>query len=175
MPAPERTSLDAIVAAGASILESDGLDAVTMNAVAARVGVKAPSLYKRVRDRDALIGLVSDAATRSLTQRLAEAEPTITGLAGAFRAFAHAEPAAFRLIMSPIADPELLGAASEPVLRLAAELVGPEEALPAARLLTAWVVGFLTMELSGAFRLGGDLDEAFSYGLERLERAIAAG
>src|SRR5699024_325667 len=131
MPAPERTTLDAIVAAGAAILESDGLDALTMNAVAARVGVKAPSLYQRVKDRDALIRLVATAATHSLTQRLAVAEPTVTGLATAFRAFARAEPAAFRLIMSPIADPEALGTASEPVLRLATGLVGPEAALPA--------------------------------------------
>jgi AcrR family transcriptional regulator len=175
MPAPERTTLDAIVSAGASILESDGLDALTMNAVAARVGVKAPSLYKRVRDRDALVRLVADAATRSLTLRLKAAEPTVQALAGAFRSFAYEQPAAFRLIMSPAADPELLAVASEPALQLAEQLAGERDALPAARLLTAWVVGFLTMELSGAFRLGGDLDDAFAYGLARLERAIAAG
>lgn len=175
MPAPERTTLDAIVAAGVSILESDGLDALTMNAVAARVGVKAPSLYKRVRDREALVRLVADAAARALTARLAAAEQTVPGLAGAFRAFAHEQPAAFRLVMSPVADPEVLAVASEPVLRVAAARAGERDALPAARLLTAWVVGFLTMELAGAFRLGGDLEDAFAYGLERLERAMVVG
>lgn len=173
MPAPERTSLEAIVDAGVSILETDGLDALTMSAVAARVGVKAPSLYKRVRDREALVRLVADAATRSLTERLEAAEPTVSGLAGAFRTFAHERPSAFWLMMSPVGDPELLGAASGPVLRLTKDLAGEQEGLAAARLLTAWVVGFLTMELSGAFRLGGDLEEAFRYGLGRLERAIA--
>jgi hypothetical protein len=28
------------------------------------------------------------------------------------------------------------------------------------------------MELAGAFRLGGNVDEAFDFGVERLERAI---
>ena len=62
--------------------------------------------------------------------------------------------------------------ASEPVLRAAGEAVGPDEALDAARLLTAWATGFVSMELAGAFRLGGDVDQAFEFGLTRLERAL---
>ena len=38
--------------------------------------------------------------------------------------------------------------------------------------MTAWANGFLTMELTGAFRLGPDLDRAFEYGLEFLARAL---
>ena len=34
--------------------------------------------------------------------------------------------------------------------------------------MTAWATGFLTMELAGAFRLGGDLDEAYAFGLETI-------
>jgi hypothetical protein len=55
-----------------------------------------------------------------------------------------------------------------PVIRASAALVGDDDALDAARLLTAWATGFLQMELSGAFRLGGDVDRAFDYGLRRL-------
>ena len=59
MPTPERTTLDEIVAAARDLLEDGGPARVTMQAVAQRVGVRAPSLYKRVRDRDALLTLVS--------------------------------------------------------------------------------------------------------------------
>ena len=58
---------------------------------------------------------------------------------------------------------------SATVLRLGRELVGEDAALEAARLITAWATGFIDMELAGAFRLGGDVDRAFEFGLERLE------
>ncbi|UYO97661.1 hypothetical protein OED01_02760 [Microbacterium sp. M28] len=46
--------------------------------------------------------------------------------------------------------------------------------MEAARLFTAWATGFLQMELSGAFRLGGDVDRAFGYGLERIIAGLRA-
>ncbi len=173
MPTPERTSLADIVAAGRDLLEAGGPSRLTMQAVAERVGVRAPSLYKRVRDRDALLGLVAAATVEELGERLAAAEPTVAGLARAFRAFAHERPEGFRLMQSLGADPAALERASAPVLRVAADLVGSEQALDAARLVTAWATGFLTMELAGAFRLGGDVAEAFEFGVARLSSALA--
>ncbi len=57
-PARARTSSEEIIAAGRALLESGGLEAVTMQAVAQRVGVRAPSLYKRVPGRAALIAAI---------------------------------------------------------------------------------------------------------------------
>ena len=54
-PTPARTNREEIVAAARSLLEEEGLHAVTMANVANRVGVRPPSLYKHVRDRSALI------------------------------------------------------------------------------------------------------------------------
>jgi hypothetical protein len=136
--------------------------------------VKAPSLYKRVRDRDALVRLVATAVAEDLGARLAAAEPTIPGLARAFRTFAHDRPEGFRLVISTSADPAALGRASAPVLGITRDLAGVSDGLAAARLVTAWAVGFLTMELAGAFQLGGDLDAAFDYGVRSLESAIRA-
>ena len=69
-------------------------------------------------------------------------------------------------------DPSLLAAAAAPVVRVVAELVGPEQALNAARTVTAWASGFLRMELAGAFQLGGDVDAAFDYGISLLVDAL---
>jgi hypothetical protein len=63
---------------------------------------------------------------------------------------------------------DAMGRASAPLMRAARESVGPDRALEEARLLTAWATGFVSMELAGAFRMGGDIDEAFEYGLMRL-------
>ena len=59
------------------------------------------------------------------------------------------------------------------MLRVARQLVGSAEALEAARLVTAWATGFISMELAGAFRLDGDLETAFEYGVARLTAALA--
>jgi len=173
MPSPNRTTNEEVVAAAQEILESGGLAALTMQAVAARVGVRAPSLYKRFHDRDALVTAVVAATVAELGDRLERASADLRGVAHAYRAFAHERPQAFRLVFTPYAEEDALRRASAPVLRAAAALVGETDALPAARLFTAWATGFLQMELAGAFRLGGNVDEAFDYGLEHLRSSLA--
>ena len=172
MPAPQRTSLEAIVEAGRSVLEEDGPERVTMNAVAERCSVRAPSLYKHVKDRDALLALIAAATLDELYELLC-AEDSLTGLAHAYRSFAHRKPEGFRLLQTRAAAPEDLARASRPVLAAAQAAVGKEDALEAARFMTAWLTGFITMELAGAFRLGGSLDRAFDYGIERITAALA--
>jgi AcrR family transcriptional regulator len=174
VPAPERTSLVEVVAAGCDLLEEGGPAALTMQAVAARVGVRAPSLYKKVRDRDELLALVAARAAEDAGGHLAATDGTLAGLARAYRAFGHERPEAFRLLLSARPDPETPRRVAGPVLRAAEELVGPDQALEAARFVTAWVTGFVSMELAGAFRLGGDLEDAWAYGLERIQRALTA-
>ncbi|MGC4750006.1 TetR/AcrR family transcriptional regulator [Micromonospora sp. DT201] len=183
MPTPDRTSLDAIVRAGQDILESAGLSGLTMQAVADRVGVRAPSLYKRVRSRDDLVRLITEATVRDLGERLAaigagtDSRRDLAELARAFRAFAHARPRGYQLIFAPRPDrtgpsTEALTHAVEPVLQVAANLAGEAQALNAARTLTAWANGFISMELAGAFKLGGDIDQAYEFGIARLADAL---
>ncbi|QEW02238.1 TetR/AcrR family transcriptional regulator [Microbacterium lushaniae] len=168
MPTPERTSLEQIVAAARELLETGGPARVTMQAVAGRVGVRAPSLYKRVRDREALLALVATASADDLNRRLAASDGSLEALARAYRAFAREHPEGFRLLLTPVAAGRTVDEVGETVVRAAAGVVGEQHALEAARLVTAWATGFLTMELSGAFRMGGDVDDAFAYGLDRI-------
>ena len=168
MPTPERTSTEEIVAAGRDILEVAGPSGLTMQAVAERVGVRAPSLYKRVRDRDALHAAVAAASIDALTARLESAGDDIAALAYAYRRFAQEHPEGFRIMFSIATPHDALERSAAPLIRAATALVGDDDALDAARLFTAWATGFLQMELSGAFRLGGDVDRAFEYGVRRL-------
>ena len=170
MPTPDRTSVTDIVAAARDILESEGLPGLTMAAVATRVGVRAPSLYKRVGSRDELIGLVADATVQGLgdlLQQLTEqqaGDPTaaLRELARGFRSFARQRPAGYSLIFALSPDAarpslETLVRATDTLVAVTTPLVGQRHALDAARLITAWANGFLSMELSGAFRMGGDV------------------
>jgi AcrR family transcriptional regulator len=183
VPTPSRTSGDEIVRAGRSILEAEGIDGLTMQRVAATVGVRAPSLYKRVRGRADLIRLISNDIARELADSLDAAATSgdpradLRGLAYAFRAFARAHPSAYNLLFARLgedarADPDLNVRATAALLRTASALGGPDHALEAARTVVAWANGFVSMELSGAFRLGGDVDRAFAYGIDRLTRSI---
>lgn len=52
---------EAIVAAGVQLVDAAGPDALTMRAVAGRLGSGVMSLYRHVADRDALLDLVLDA------------------------------------------------------------------------------------------------------------------
>lgn len=59
------------------------------------------------------------------------------------------------------------------MLRIVAELAGEEYGLKAARMITVWGHGFVSMELAGAFQLGGNVDDAFTFGITRLADGLA--
>jgi AcrR family transcriptional regulator len=184
MPTPARTSIEAIVAAGRRAVANDGLEGLTMQRVARDVGVRAPSLYKHVRNRAELVRLVIEDVLRDLGAALEAAATSrqprkdLGALARAFRRFAQQNPNAYGLLFSRVPqefapDRRLLEEASAPMLRTATALAGPDRALPAARTITAWATGFVRMELAGGFQLGGDVDEAFEYGIDRLAAALS--
>ncbi len=186
MPTPARTSRDEIVAAGREILALDGIEALTMQRVADRVGVRAPSLYRRVASRSALVQLVTADVVGDVEQRLESASSTgdsrrdLRALALALRGFALADPHSYELLFSPLPensapDPASFAAAAAPVIRVAGALVGADQALNAARTVTAWASGFLRMELAGGFQLGGNVEEAFDFGIALLTRGLTTG
>ena len=189
MPAHARTSTAAIVAAGRRLLEQRGTNALTMRDVADAVGVRTPSLYKRVRGRSDLVRLILEDVADELTAALDAAagfgDPVadVRAMAAAYRAFAHSNPVAYALMYAPQAVPgasaqSVPGAPARAVrsssrfLGVVTELAGPRDALPAARTIVAWANGFIAMELAGAFMLGGDVQQAWDFGLDRVVAAV---
>jgi len=183
-PTVARTSREGLVAAARALLERDGPAGVTMPAVAAAVGVRAASLYYHVASRDALLRAVEEAALADLTARLAEAADmaprvALERMAASYRAFARQSPRAYALIHAPpVWDEARIAArarAAAPLLGVTQRLLGPSAALPAARLLTALLHGWVSMEQAGAFRLGGDLEASFAYALAAAIEGIESG
>jgi AcrR family transcriptional regulator len=181
MPAHAQTSTAAIVAAGRRLLEERGPHALTMREVADAVGVRTPSLYKRVRDRSDLLRLIVDDVAGELTAaadaaaRSGDPAADLRAMLTGYRGFARAHPAAYALMYAQQQAPgatERSERTSATLLRLVTELAGPRHALPAARMIVAWANGFITMELAGAFRLGGDLEQAWDFGLDRILSAV---
>jgi AcrR family transcriptional regulator len=184
MPAHAQTSTEDIVAAGRRLLEEHGTHALTMRDVAEAVGVRAPSLYKRVRSRSDLFRLiledVADEMAAALDAAASSGDPVadLKAMAAAYRSFAHSNPVAYALMYSPDTVPGATARSvrsSATLLRVVAELAGQQHALPAARTIVAWANGFITMELAGAFRLGGDVEQAWDFGLDRILTAVSVG
>jgi AcrR family transcriptional regulator len=171
-----RRGLDraAVVAAAADLADEVGLAGLTLAGVAARLGVRSPSLFNHVpggldglRRELALLGL------RELTARLGRAAvgkaggEAVRAVADAFRAFGRARPGVYAATLRAVAadDPELQQAGRELVelalAVLAAYRLPPEDALHAVRGLRAIVHGFVGLEAAGGFGLPLDLDTSF--------------
>lgn len=172
MPAPLRVTHADMISATRAIIERDGIDAVTMSAVAVSLGIRPPSMYKKVADRRALLELVGNdvaedvlSALRSADRLDATPRAALIAYARAYRAVAATSPQAMTLLFTHPAG------TSGPIRELLDKLLTavsaatPSDPLPIARTLTSWLFGFCTLEQAGAFRSGGNVDEAFEWGL----------
>ncbi len=172
---PRRTQ---VVATARELLERDGPAGLTMRAVAERVGIKAPSLYKHFPDKadleTALIAqafeetaAVFGAATR------AGREPLVR-LATAYRGWAVAHPHLYRLMTTRPLDRDRLPAGVEDAAaRPVVDAVGGDVDLARA----AWGLahGLTALELDGRFPPGADVDAAWDAGIAALRQAAGSG
>ena len=90
----------------------------------------------------------------------------LRGFAVAYRSFALAHPALYRLMtrvpFDPT-DPALLAVTARAVGALGPLGIPPDEALHAIRALRAAVHGFVDLELAGQVRLGVPADDSFEW------------
>jgi AcrR family transcriptional regulator len=182
MPAVAKTSDEEILAAARRIVDKHGADALSMQALGDEVGVRAPSLYKRFPHRDAILDGVLAGVLVELTSALRRAqrgrstERDLVRLAGTYRAFAHRRPHLYALLFAHRPTGPAITAAREaavaPLFSTLRTWLPDAQVLDAARSLVAFLHGFITMELDGAFRLGGSVDRAYRFGVRAWISAI---
>jgi AcrR family transcriptional regulator len=184
LPTPPKTSHAELVAIALALVESDGPEALTVSAVAQAAGVKAPSLYKHFADRAALLRAVEFAVLDDLEATLRSEtkgrtpRTRLRSMAASYRRFANSKPRRYEAIYSRDAftDPELTAACRKAAMPLFEELraagVAEGRVLPLSRTLTAFLHGFVSMEIVDAFRLGGNLDADFAESVETILREV---
>jgi AcrR family transcriptional regulator len=147
-----------ILDAALAIADEDGLDAVSMRAVAARVGVSPMALYPYVGSKaallDGLVGrllgeLTTGDAPRPMQQDWRKGLRT---LANRMRALARRHPSAFMLLLSrPSVTPEAAGAVDVVYQGLLDAGVPPKDVPRIERLVSTFVLGFAASEVNGRF------------------------
>lgn len=158
-----------IVAAARTLLEEQGPDGLTMRRIAARVGIKAPSLYKHVPDKQSLENAIVSDGFEELAGRfeavVAGARDPLAAIADAYRAFARLHPHLYRLMTERPLDRDNLapGAEARAAAPVLAACGGDADR---ARAAWAFAHGMTILELNGRFPAGADLDAAWCRGLD---------
>jgi len=178
-PYPAQTDRNAIIDAARELIELHGAEQLSLGKVAAALGIKAPSLYGHIKNKNALIQAVVeqtyrdlfDAYDRVLSASGSNPFDNMINLSKTHRQFAHAHPNTYMLaytVQDPDsrANPEMLLERALALQKIIAQISGEADSLAALRGSLAFVHGFVMLELNGQLRRGGNLDEMFEKGLK---------
>jgi AcrR family transcriptional regulator len=156
-PTRGRINRTAIVAAALEVADRDGLDGLSMRAVARELAVVPMALYRHVASKDDLLdalveGLLADV---ELPRPAREWKRGLRALAGALREAGHRHPALVPLLLS---RPAISAESHRPVERMLQILeqagLQPRERVTASHVITTYVLGFVLSETSGRFDSG---------------------
>ncbi len=170
-----RVGLDreSIVAAAAEIADRNGLDKVTLAAVADRLGVRKPSLYNHVDGLPELKSLLAVWGTNQLRVIISEAaigkakHDAIRAIADSYRSFAHRRPGLYRAILSsPDRDNLELKTAISNMMAVLTTVMEPYDLVAsdnthAVRALRSLMHGFVSLEAAGWFAAPLDREESY--------------
>lgn len=180
-----RAGLDAagVVSAAASLVDADGLEALTLTRLAQSLGIRPPSLYAHVDGLPDLRRRLADRGAAELATALRSAAAgraagdALAAVADAYRAYARAHPGSYQALQRA---PEVSGseAARELVEVVAAVLRGygleGDDAIHAVRVIRAALHGFVTLETGAGFGIPLDLDESYARLVSTLHRGLLA-
>jgi AcrR family transcriptional regulator len=158
-----------IVGAALELLEEEGADGLSMRRLAERLGIRAPSIYKHLADKQALEAAIISVGFERQADAFAAAvdgaRDPLAALAAAYRRFAHDHPHLYRLITERELQRELLTpGAEERAGRYVYEAVGRDVDL--ARAAWAFAHGMTILELDRRFPANADIDAAWARGID---------
>ncbi len=183
MPYPAQLDYDSLIEKACEQIEAEGLAQLSLSKLAKEFGVKAPSLYKYVKNKAELVRAVNLRTTSNLVLTIVDEVPSDLGpveksvhLAKSYRRFAHRHPQLYSIIFSyqeaeSRPDPVELANLAGMLEAVMLGLTDSEHTLPALRGLFALVHGYVMLELNEQFQRGGDLDETY----EQVVRAYLVG
>ena len=182
-----RAGLDreTVVQTAAALADEEGLERLTLAALAERLGVRTPTLYHYVaglaglRRELALAGLYEQTALLGRVVMGKAGDDAVIALAQTLRAFIKEHPGLYAATVpaSPPGDSEWMAAAREVVqiaLRaLAAYHLSDDDAIHTVRILRSVVHGFATLEAGAGFGLPLEVDETFHRLLAMVLQSLA--
>jgi AcrR family transcriptional regulator len=173
-----------VVSEAAGVADEVGLDRLTMSAIADRVGVAVPSLYKHVDGIDALLSHLAVHAVDDLGAVLANATvgrsrtDALRSMAKAYRAYATEHPGCYAAtVRAPEpGDTDHVEATAKVLHIVEAVLAGygirGDDAIDAARALRSSLHGFVSLEAAGGFGLPRRIDRSFDRLIDSLDVAL---
>jgi AcrR family transcriptional regulator len=158
-----------IAGAALELLEAEGPEGLTMRRLAERLGIRAPSIYKHLPDKEALeaaiISIGFERQTDAFAKALEGADDPLAALGRVYRDFAHAHPHLYRLMTERELNRALLTPGVERRAALPVhQAVGGDPDL--ARATWAFAHGMTILELDRRFPPDADLDAAWQRGLD---------
>ncbi|MEH0842700.1 WHG domain-containing protein [Micromonospora sp. CPCC 205711] len=174
----------AVVREAARLADEVGYEKLTLAAVAGRLGVALPSLYKHVRGADALGQQLAALAVAELAAEMTSAaagragRDALRAVADAWRGYAGRHPGRYPAAQQ-VPDPD--DPAHVEAGRLALDAVYAilrgygltgDDAVDAARTFRSAVHGFVTLEASGGFGLPRGMDRSFDQLVAALDTAF---
>nr|WP_269329409.1 TetR/AcrR family transcriptional regulator [Kineosporia babensis] len=178
---PER-----VVAGAEELADEVGLPAMTLAALAARLGVKLPSLYKHVSGMEALQREISLRAMTELGQVMSRAaagkagDAAVIALMAAARQWIKQHPGRYATtVRAASATDEQAVAVSEEALSVLMDVLAGyglsgKDAVDGARAVRSVLHGFSTLEIAGGFGMPVDVDRSYDLLVQALCRSLGS-
>ena len=151
-----RLSRTTILNEALRLVDREGPAGLTMRALGNALGVEAMSLYHHVRDKEELLGGLSEIMVGGLPKASPDRpwQDAVRTFANGIRRIALRHPAAFQLVgMRPLATDAVLRPVGTLLNRLCQAGLTPQASVAAYRLVASFARGFALAEIAG-FTLG---------------------